>query len=475
VLILKDSPLAQESIVTDEVIGIVGKTSMKGDMVVMNELIRPDLPLRKGMAPTDSWASVAFMSDIHIGSNTFLQKPWERMIDWMRKEGQDEVRYLVVPGDVVDGIGIFPGQEEELEIDDIFAQYEALANHLKDIPDGIRIIMQPGNHDAVRPAEPQPTFPRAPEIACGYDRNADRYDDVTRYNREAAERLVSVAQYRADHDEPSADAGVDGDDQQAGRVLDAFDTSVKERRTIDRPQLGRGNHGRTGDRRARVHDRCRPLDVEHRRERLVRIDEATGLVDETTSAVAETGHDDLGAGAQTQIDRAEELRGEPQVEECAQRRQHDYRDRHLGGTQRAQHGEAVHAGDHAIEDDAIVSRVGREEQAVAAVFGAIDGVILLLQPARDVIGEARVVFDQEYPARHFPSVVAMSPPRVLPAATGNSCMAQAGPVGKRGRWRRPDGGSDEIRLTRSTRARMPGMPGGTAMKRGCHSGANLSL
>lgn len=29
-----------------------------------------------------------------------------------------------------------------------------------------------------------------PEIACGYDRNADRYDDVTRYNREAAERLV---------------------------------------------------------------------------------------------------------------------------------------------------------------------------------------------------------------------------------------------------------------------------------------------
>jgi ubiquinone/menaquinone biosynthesis C-methylase UbiE len=29
-----------------------------------------------------------------------------------------------------------------------------------------------------------------PEIACGYDRNADRYDDVTRYNRDAAERLV---------------------------------------------------------------------------------------------------------------------------------------------------------------------------------------------------------------------------------------------------------------------------------------------
>ncbi len=160
VLILKDSPMAQESIVPDEVIGIVGKTSTKGDLVVMNELIRPDLPLRKGMRPTDSWSSVAFLSDVHIGSNTFLHKPWERMIDWLRTEGRDEIQYLIVPGDVVDGIGIFPGQEDELEIDDIFAQYESLADHLKQVPDGIRIIVQPGNHDAVRPAEPQPTFPK---------------------------------------------------------------------------------------------------------------------------------------------------------------------------------------------------------------------------------------------------------------------------------------------------------------------------
>lgn len=160
VLILKDSPLANESIVPDEVIGIIGKTSTKGDMVVLNELIRPDLPMRRGMAPTDSWASVAFLSDVHIGSNTFLHKPWERMISWLRTEGRDEVQYLIVPGDVVDGIGIFPGQEDELEIDDIFAQYESLADHLKQVPDGIRIIVQPGNHDAVRPAEPQPTFPK---------------------------------------------------------------------------------------------------------------------------------------------------------------------------------------------------------------------------------------------------------------------------------------------------------------------------
>lgn len=39
----------------------------------------------------------------------------------------------------------------------------------------------------------------APDIACGYDRNAGRYDDVTRHNREAADRLVRAlpdAEYR---------------------------------------------------------------------------------------------------------------------------------------------------------------------------------------------------------------------------------------------------------------------------------------
>jgi DNA polymerase II small subunit len=65
----------------------------------------------------------------------------------------------VVPGDTVDGIGIYPSQEEELKINDIYGQYEELARLFKMIPENIKVIMLPGNHDAVRPAEPQPTFP----------------------------------------------------------------------------------------------------------------------------------------------------------------------------------------------------------------------------------------------------------------------------------------------------------------------------
>ncbi|WP_455392038.1 metallophosphoesterase, partial [[Eubacterium] cellulosolvens] len=70
------------------------------------------------------------------------------------------LKYIVVAGDVVDGIGIYPNQESELEIADIYLQYEDLARKLQNIPEHIQLIIQPGNHDAVRPAEPQPAFPR---------------------------------------------------------------------------------------------------------------------------------------------------------------------------------------------------------------------------------------------------------------------------------------------------------------------------
>jgi DNA polymerase II small subunit len=101
------------------------------------------------------------MSDIHVGSRTFLEDKWSKVSTWLA--GGDEIagsiRYLVVSGDVVDGIGVYPRQDEELLIDDIYGQYEALARMIADLPDRISVIMLPGNHDAVRPAEPQPAFP----------------------------------------------------------------------------------------------------------------------------------------------------------------------------------------------------------------------------------------------------------------------------------------------------------------------------
>ena len=70
----------------------------------------------------------------------------------------ERIEYLLVAGDMVEGVGVYPGQDEELDIVDIFEQYEAFAEYLKEVPGDMKIVMIPGNHDAVRLAEPQPGF-----------------------------------------------------------------------------------------------------------------------------------------------------------------------------------------------------------------------------------------------------------------------------------------------------------------------------
>jgi DNA polymerase II small subunit len=96
------------------------------------------------------------ISDVHVGSNTFLPDAWNRFINWI---STSDVNYLLIAGDVVDGIGIYPGQDKELVLKDIHLQYAELARMLSKIPNHIRIIISLGNHDAVRGAEPQPALP----------------------------------------------------------------------------------------------------------------------------------------------------------------------------------------------------------------------------------------------------------------------------------------------------------------------------
>ncbi len=160
VLLLSDSPPAAETFVMDEVVGIVGKVNDRG-LVIAESVVRPDVPGTKPFHGVREHIRAAFISDVHVGSNTFLDEKWSKLTAWMSSD--DEVarslRYLVVSGDVVDGIGVYPRQDEELAIDDIYAQYEALAKMMSALPDHVSVIMIPGNHDAVRPAEPQPALP----------------------------------------------------------------------------------------------------------------------------------------------------------------------------------------------------------------------------------------------------------------------------------------------------------------------------
>jgi DNA polymerase II small subunit len=76
--------------------------------------------------------------------------------DEKQKEVLKKIKYLFLLGDSIDGVGIYPGQEKDLKIKDIKKQYEKLAEFYKKIPNHIKIIQCPGQHDAVRVAVPQP-------------------------------------------------------------------------------------------------------------------------------------------------------------------------------------------------------------------------------------------------------------------------------------------------------------------------------
>ncbi len=169
VLIHKDSELIHEAILKDEVIGLIGKLSAgsrapghgsekRSDMFIPTAIHRPKLPVGRTQRRAAKDIDVVFLSDIHAGSAHFLSDSWTRFTEWINSEDAKNVKYVVVAGDLVDGIGIYPNQDEELKILDIFKQYDEVANLLAPIPRHIKIILQPGNHDAVRPAEPQPAI-----------------------------------------------------------------------------------------------------------------------------------------------------------------------------------------------------------------------------------------------------------------------------------------------------------------------------
>jgi len=153
------------SLVEDEIIGVVGKGG-RGGLIIAQTILRPDIPLNHQKHHTSCDAYVAFISDLHIGSKTFLEKEWQQFIRWCngavgserQKKVAKQLKYLILPGDIVEGVGIYPRQEADLLIENIYDQYEALAQELQTLPDEINIIMQPGNHDAVRLAIPQPAF-----------------------------------------------------------------------------------------------------------------------------------------------------------------------------------------------------------------------------------------------------------------------------------------------------------------------------
>lgn len=153
-------------ILLDEIIGVTGSVTNDGSLMLATKLIQPDVP-NNVQRRIESHGKAILISDVHVGSSQFMEDAWLDFLDFLKGESDSEsmrelaasIRYLVVAGDIVDGIGIYPDQEMELDILDVYDQYRKAAEYLREIPEHIRVIISPGNHDAVRQAEPQPALP----------------------------------------------------------------------------------------------------------------------------------------------------------------------------------------------------------------------------------------------------------------------------------------------------------------------------
>ena len=147
----------------DEVIGITG--SWLSSAVFADRILFPDIPLNKELKKKNEEEYVVLLGDTHFGSNVFMEYEFEKFIQWIQgnagneeqKRMAEKTNYIILTGDIVEGVGIYPNQQNDLTILDITDQYVDAARRLKQIPERIKIIAMSGNHDAGRLSEPQET------------------------------------------------------------------------------------------------------------------------------------------------------------------------------------------------------------------------------------------------------------------------------------------------------------------------------
>lgn len=149
-----------EELALDSVVGF--KCSGNKDMLFTNEIVFPDTSLvdRKNSSVDES---VAFIGDVHFGSKKFMKENFMKFIDYLNCKIPNtpearKIKYLVIIGDLITGVGNYPNQERDLEIVDLEDQYTGVAELLGKIRKDIKIIIAPGNHEGVRLMEPQPLY-----------------------------------------------------------------------------------------------------------------------------------------------------------------------------------------------------------------------------------------------------------------------------------------------------------------------------
>ncbi|MEM3786245.1 MAG: DNA-directed DNA polymerase II small subunit [Nitrososphaeria archaeon] len=158
---------------------IVEISSIKEGLAYASRIEFPEIP-DTGFQTKAPEVYALLLSDLHIGSKSFQKETFEHLLHWLQgyhgdKEIIRKLKYIIIAGDLVDGVGIYPNQEKELEETDIRKQYILVAQYIEQIPKHIQVIIIPGNHDATRQALPQPSIPKK------YCEELYRMDNVKMY------------------------------------------------------------------------------------------------------------------------------------------------------------------------------------------------------------------------------------------------------------------------------------------------------
>ena len=171
-LILEDPSGSFEGIIFDGELQKTADTLMSDQFVmvrigmgknsgfIIKDLILPDLPDQaSNKSETDAYA--VFLSDLHIGSKYFMEEEFSDFVSWLSSPDPvaRKIRFVLIGGDIVDGVGIYPNQNKELVCQTIEEQLDKVVSLLDKIPKNVQIIIMPGNHDPGRRALPQPAIP----------------------------------------------------------------------------------------------------------------------------------------------------------------------------------------------------------------------------------------------------------------------------------------------------------------------------
>ena len=83
--VIEHAQVIESGLMPDDVVGVSGTFSQNGDMFYVDDLHFP-MQNRHDKKFAEQGVSVAFLSDIHVGSKTFLEAQWHKMVQWFNTD-----------------------------------------------------------------------------------------------------------------------------------------------------------------------------------------------------------------------------------------------------------------------------------------------------------------------------------------------------------------------------------------------------